>query len=401
MRINDLLHAINEDASNNINVQKAWFNSKTNQLIPVPDDLHHGTMLWEEPELFNFESVYGISPEEYVDQYAIFDHRVPLYDEQLINSFIKAGWVRLGYDYDSRVPAFYGYANTLRDLAKGLRAFYKTVKLVPDTRDVLVFDVLDNKLGPKRTIIDDQFHHFMKTGAISRDRIIESENDSLEDIMTDAEHEGIKLYISKPNNNVVELNKIVIPKESRGNNLGTKFLTRLIKWADENNTQITLNADTSFGGSSVNRLMNFYQRFGFVKNQGRSKDFSTKNNMIRNPKSKINESKDELDNFLTSNSRNSWLHLDGFDIYVRKAIHYIDNKQVKCFDLATVNSETPGSGKFRGFLKALEQKIKAVGVYECIYVESVLNDGLVRLLPELGYKEVPGSDPICFYKELL
>jgi GNAT superfamily N-acetyltransferase len=62
------------------------------------------------------------------------------------------------------------------------------------------------------------------------------------------------------------LDKIVIPKESRKQGIGTDIMNRICDYADNVQRPIYLTPSTSFGGSSVNRLKEFYKRFGFVKN---------------------------------------------------------------------------------------------------------------------------------------
>ena len=62
------------------------------------------------------------------------------------------------------------------------------------------------------------------------------------------------------------LDKIIIPKESRKQGIGTKIMNMVCEYADNVQRPIYLTPSTSFGGSSVSRLKEFYKRFGFVKN---------------------------------------------------------------------------------------------------------------------------------------
>ena len=80
-----------------------------------------------------------------------------------------------------------------------------------------------------------------------------------------------------------ELSRIELPKEARGQGIGTDIMDDLISAADAEGATISLTPDTSFGGSSVSRLNNFYKQFGFVDNKGKNKDFSTRNTMYRVP----------------------------------------------------------------------------------------------------------------------
>jgi GNAT superfamily N-acetyltransferase len=80
-----------------------------------------------------------------------------------------------------------------------------------------------------------------------------------------------------------ELSRIVISENQRESGLGTRVMEDIVRMADEQGARISLTPETSFGGTSVGRLTDFYKRFGFVENKGRNKDFSTRNTMYRDP----------------------------------------------------------------------------------------------------------------------
>jgi|TARA_R110000824_G_scaffold113227_1_gene262876 GNAT superfamily N-acetyltransferase len=84
---------------------------------------------------------------------------------------------------------------------------------------------------------------------------------------------------------IVPIDSIVVPKEKRGQGIGSQIMERLIDWADENNYILGLDPSSDFG-SSVTKLRKFYGRFGFVRNLGRKKDYRTRLAMIRYPGSK-------------------------------------------------------------------------------------------------------------------
>ena len=88
-----------------------------------------------------------------------------------------------------------------------------------------------------------------------------------------------------------ELSKIEVPKNKQGSGLGTQVMNDLVAAADAEGARISLTPDTSFGGTSVSRLKDFYKRFGFVDNKGKNKDFSTRNTMYRDPSVMANASK--------------------------------------------------------------------------------------------------------------
>jgi hypothetical protein len=79
----------------------------------------------------------------------------------------------------------------------------------------------------------------------------------------------------------LDVSRIVVPKQSRGEGLGTRAMTDLTNLADKYGMQMSLSPSTDFGGSSVDRLKKFYKRFGFVENKGRNKDFTISATMIR------------------------------------------------------------------------------------------------------------------------
>lgn len=83
----------------------------------------------------------------------------------------------------------------------------------------------------------------------------------------------------------IDLSRIVVPKELRGQGIGSTVMQDLIDYADQLGKQVRLSPTSDFGGSPT-RLKKFYKEFGFVENRGRNKDFSTRETMIRNPKEK-------------------------------------------------------------------------------------------------------------------
>ena len=87
----------------------------------------------------------------------------------------------------------------------------------------------------------------------------------------------------------------------RNKGLGSEFMTKLTDLADEIGYMITLTPSNAYGGS-VNKLKDFYQRFGFVFNKGVNRDFSHKEDMYRLPKSKeINEEGESTSSASTGN----------------------------------------------------------------------------------------------------
>ena len=78
------------------------------------------------------------------------------------------------------------------------------------------------------------------------------------------------------------LSRVVVPKEMRGQGVGSDFMDELVRAADADGSVLQLTPSSDFGGNK-NRLKEFYKRFGFVENKGRSKDYELFESMYRRP----------------------------------------------------------------------------------------------------------------------
>jgi GNAT superfamily N-acetyltransferase len=81
----------------------------------------------------------------------------------------------------------------------------------------------------------------------------------------------------------VNLGKIEVPKELRGQGVGTEAMADLVSYADRNGVRLTLSPTSEFGGSKE-RLRAWYKSMGFVDNKGSNKDFTVSESMYRPPK---------------------------------------------------------------------------------------------------------------------
>lgn len=106
-------------------------------------------------------------------------------------------------------------------------------------------------------------------------------NDELNGIHEKWKNKGVDLYAHHSGSDYLNLSKVVVPKEQRGQGLGHQVMNDLTGYADRNRKTMTLSPDTSFGGSSVGRLKSFYKGHGFVENSGKNKDFGTRESMLR------------------------------------------------------------------------------------------------------------------------
>jgi GNAT superfamily N-acetyltransferase len=82
---------------------------------------------------------------------------------------------------------------------------------------------------------------------------------------------------------LITLSQIIVPKDQRGQGVGTTAMQALLDYADRTGQRIALSPSADFGGNKK-RLVEFYKRFGFVENKGRNKDFAVSETMIREPR---------------------------------------------------------------------------------------------------------------------
>lgn len=74
---------------------------------------------------------------------------------------------------------------------------------------------------------------------------------------------GVKLKVFvNETKKLIELGRISVPPNQRGKGIGSKVMRDLTEWADANGYMITLVASDVYG-SDLDRLIKFYERFGF------------------------------------------------------------------------------------------------------------------------------------------
>lgn len=76
----------------------------------------------------------------------------------------------------------------------------------------------------------------------------------------------------------LDLTRIIVPKDKRGEGIGTKAMKDIISYAKKTKKDIFLTPSSDFGGSK-GRLVQFYKSFGFKDNHGRNRDFRSKESM--------------------------------------------------------------------------------------------------------------------------
>ena len=99
-------------------------------------------------------------------------------------------------------------------------------------------------------------------------------------------------------NKTLFLTGFIVPIKLRNSGIGTQFMKDLTYVADINGYKIILSPSNSYGGN-LNRLKEFYKRFGFVKNKGQNRDFSHKEDMYREPIKNIEDINEEIKRIIT------------------------------------------------------------------------------------------------------
>ncbi|MBY0466883.1 MAG: GNAT family N-acetyltransferase, partial [Burkholderiales bacterium] len=94
---------------------------------------------------------------------------------------------------------------------------------------------------------------------------------------------GIEHFVSEKAGRV-HVSQFIVPKHLRGQGVGTQAMQALAAYADASGQRLELSPSTDFGATSKARLQRFYRRFGFVANQGKRRDFTTTETMLREPK---------------------------------------------------------------------------------------------------------------------
>ena len=80
----------------------------------------------------------------------------------------------------------------------------------------------------------------------------------------------------------LRVNQLWLPPDQQGKGTGTRIMKGLTKYADKQKKRMTLTQDPDKGKKA--KLAKFYKTHGFVPNRGRSRDFTTRDTHIRNPK---------------------------------------------------------------------------------------------------------------------
>ncbi len=91
------------------------------------------------------------------------------------------------------------------------------------------------------------------------------------------------LNVSYAAEDVIEVSRIEVSKPYRGQGYARGAMEQLLEISDELGLTVALTPSSDWG-SSKERLTRFYASLGFVKNQGRKKDFRFRATMYREPR---------------------------------------------------------------------------------------------------------------------
>ena len=110
----------------------------------------------------------------------------------------------------------------------------------------------------------------------------------------------------------------------------------------------------------------------------------------------------DIKKFLKSSARNEWLISRKLHVYVRKGFHIVAGEMRRCFDVATIEvpPQHQHQGVFTKWLAEVEAHVATVPELECVFVESILERGLVPFLTRNGYSFVEHTEETCMYKML-
>ena len=149
----------------------------------------------------------------------------------------------------------------------------------------------------------------------------------------------------------LSLSRIIVPEEQRATGIGTQVMEDIINYADENKVKVTLTPSIDFGGESVERLTDFYKRFGFVENKGDNKDFTIKDTMYREPQVSL-KTQEEV------GIPEALLTIDTTDkTNLQKVYDFLDKLDT---DLDKFSRETAGMNLAVPVVKAIIKSVKAL-----------------------------------------
>jgi len=110
------------------------------------------------------------------------------------------------------------------------------------------------------------------------------DNKDLNQIEKEHKEKGVEAWTYE-SDSVIKLDHLRVEREYRNQGLGSSYMQDLCDYADRNGKDIELSLGDKERGetTSKNRLIEFYKRFGFVRNFGRTVDYRRSCQMYRRP----------------------------------------------------------------------------------------------------------------------
>jgi len=199
------------------------------------------------------------------------------------------------------------------------------------------------------------------------------------------------LHLSENDSNI-NIDLILFPSYSRGEGMGTEIIQDIIDYSKITGkticiTPATSKEDTKKWDIDKKRLLSFWDKFGFVKNIGKHKDFEITHSMYKISETNIDELKLELYNIIASNIDLSLMlefDFEEFYIEVKKQLSKNDTPEdaIKNLNISKI-------------LSVFIEKSKVDTNYEFDETNVMERFGSIKQLKQLG----KGSDRIVYELE--
>ena len=218
-------------------------------------------------------------PESYFIDYFIFDA-----EDQDIGLFSRADTAEVAKFFKIKPQAAYDALNAIAE--KGLLTKTRDTMKKHRGKTAVGYQIWEYywKPGDMERYDSHGRSHAMEEG--SRDELIDRFN-AAGDFQIDRGKlflKGVKIgdLVVTGSGDYVEVNRIEIDKANRKRGFARGAMVQLLKATDALGLTVTL-SPTNEWGASKEKLTKFYSALGFVKNQGRNKDFSFRSTMYRLP----------------------------------------------------------------------------------------------------------------------
>ncbi|MFI9652843.1 hypothetical protein [Guyparkeria halopsychrophila] len=138
-----------------------------------------------------------------------------------------------------------------------------------------------DRLGIQPAEVYERYGLQVRAEGLQMDGAQYDQGTTLDDVKATAQEAGVDVAV-RERDDVITLDKIVVPEDGRGQGTGTQTMQALVDYADAQGKAIALTPTDDFGGNAK-RLRDFYKRFGFAENKGADKAYSVSESMLRMP----------------------------------------------------------------------------------------------------------------------